>query len=85
MSINSCYIFTSVGSKVGSICCRLENKDDKTKLYLMTMGVLAVSLGALQIILIHNIPKAISLQVLGIAELGLDSCIRNRPRKAQDR
>lgn len=28
--------------KVGTICCRLENKDDKIDLYLMTMGVLAV-------------------------------------------
>ncbi|TFK44412.1 acyl-CoA N-acyltransferase [Crucibulum laeve] len=26
---------------VGTICCRLENKGDQTKLYLMTMGVLA--------------------------------------------
>jgi ribosomal protein S18 acetylase RimI-like enzyme len=26
---------------VGTICCRLESKDNKTKLYLMTMGVLA--------------------------------------------
>jgi ribosomal protein S18 acetylase RimI-like enzyme len=28
---------------VGTICCRLETKDGQTKLYLMTMGVLAVS------------------------------------------
>jgi hypothetical protein len=28
---------------VGTICCRLEAKDGQTKLYLMTMGVLAVS------------------------------------------
>lgn len=28
---------------VGTICCRLETKDGVTKLYLMTMGVLAVS------------------------------------------
>jgi len=26
---------------VGTICCRLETKDGQTKLYLMTMGVLA--------------------------------------------
>lgn len=26
---------------VGIICCRLENKDDQTHLYVMTMGVLA--------------------------------------------
>jgi ribosomal protein S18 acetylase RimI-like enzyme len=26
---------------VGTICCRLENKDDQNSLYLMTMGVLA--------------------------------------------
>ncbi|KAF9454011.1 acyl-CoA N-acyltransferase [Macrolepiota fuliginosa MF-IS2] len=26
---------------VGTICCRLENKDDQNHLYLMTMGVLA--------------------------------------------
>ncbi|EAU91495.1 N-acetyltransferase NAT13 [Coprinopsis cinerea okayama7 len=26
---------------VGTICCRLENKDDQEQLYLMTMGVLA--------------------------------------------
>ncbi|KXN91066.1 putative N-acetyltransferase san [Leucoagaricus sp. SymC.cos] len=26
---------------VGTICCRLENKDDQAHLYLMTMGVLA--------------------------------------------
>ncbi|KAF9469895.1 N-acetyltransferase NAT13 [Collybia nuda] len=26
---------------VGTICCRLENKDNQTKLYLMTMGILA--------------------------------------------
>ncbi|KAF5351788.1 hypothetical protein D9756_007539 [Leucocoprinus leucothites] len=26
---------------VGTICCRLENKNDQTHLYLMTMGVLA--------------------------------------------
>jgi|ERR1700722_14593556 len=28
---------------VGTICCRLENKDDQSHLYLMTMGILAVS------------------------------------------
>jgi hypothetical protein len=28
---------------VGTICCRLETKDGQTKLYLMTMGILAVS------------------------------------------
>ena len=28
---------------VGTICCRLETEGDNTKLYLMTMGVLAVS------------------------------------------
>ena len=28
---------------VGTICCRLETVDGKTRLYLMTMGVLAVS------------------------------------------
>ncbi|KAF9010498.1 acyl-CoA N-acyltransferase [Cyathus striatus] len=26
---------------VGTICCRLENKDNQIKLYLMTMGILA--------------------------------------------
>jgi N-alpha-acetyltransferase 50 len=35
--------FTS-SSQVGTICCRLEKKDDQNVLYLMTMGVLAVSL-----------------------------------------
>ncbi len=28
---------------VGTICCRLETKGDQTLLYLMTMGILAVS------------------------------------------
>lgn len=28
---------------VGTICCRIEQKDDQYKLYLMTMGVLGVS------------------------------------------
>lgn len=28
---------------IGTFCCRLENQDGKCKLYLMTMGVLAVS------------------------------------------
>ena len=31
-------------SQVGTICCRLEKKDNQNLLYLMTMGVLAVSL-----------------------------------------
>ncbi|GLB37632.1 putative acetyltransferase (GNAT) domain containing protein [Lyophyllum shimeji] len=52
---------------VGTICCRLETKDDEVKLYLMTMGVLAPyrsrSLGSqsLQLILAsaaaHRKPK----------------------------
>lgn len=29
-------------NKVGTMCCKLENKDNVVKLYLMTMGVLAV-------------------------------------------
>lgn len=29
---------------VGTICCKMETKDEQTNLYLMTMGVLAVSL-----------------------------------------
>ncbi len=28
---------------VGTICCRFETQGDQTNLYLMTMGVLAVS------------------------------------------
>ena len=28
--------------KVGTVCCRLENKDGQNILYLMTMGILAV-------------------------------------------
>jgi hypothetical protein len=31
---------------VGTICCRLEPRDDQNQLYLMTMGILAVSLDA---------------------------------------
>lgn len=40
--------------KVGTICCRLENEDNEIKLYLMTMGVLAVSMGDF-----HNINPTI--------------------------
>lgn len=28
---------------IGTVCCRFEVKDNETKLYLMTMGVLGVS------------------------------------------
>lgn len=41
---------------VGTVCCRLETKDDKVKLYLMTMGILAVSE-----------PKSFSLSLVRIA------------------
>jgi hypothetical protein len=37
------HLFTG-SSQVGTICCRLEKKDNQNVLYLMTMGVLAVSL-----------------------------------------
>lgn len=29
--------------KVGTVCCRFEDKDGQRVLYLMTMGILAVS------------------------------------------
>lgn len=50
----SCLWYSRIVSKqvyyndipVGTFCCRLETVDGKTRLYLMTMGVLAVrSLG----------------------------------------
>lgn len=31
---------------VGTICCRIEKTDVETRLYLMTMGILAVSAAA---------------------------------------
>lgn len=37
------YISCTSVAKVGIICCRIENEDDQTSLYIMTMGVLAVS------------------------------------------
>ena len=39
---NTCQVYYN-DIPVGTICCRLETVDGKTRLYLMTMGVLAVS------------------------------------------
>ena len=43
--------------KVGTISCRFENKDDQKVLYLMTMGILAVSIPSFtwsKVILTHH-------------------------------
>ncbi|KAF7361730.1 N-alpha-acetyltransferase 50 [Mycena venus] len=39
-SANSCTITMSL-VRLGTVCCRLENKDGQVSLYLMTMGILA--------------------------------------------
>jgi N-alpha-acetyltransferase 50 len=76
--------FTFTTIKVGTICCRLENEDDKTKLYLMTMGVLAVSLGVLsKIVSSHHLHKPYRSRCLGSQSLDLilaSATARGKPK-----
>lgn len=76
--------------QVGTICCRLENKDDQNILYLMTMGILAVRpiylLGFVDKLNIHLASLiALSFADFGLAESGTGASSGRDPHKAQDR
>ena len=71
---------------VGTICCRLETTDGSTKLYLMTMGVLAV---CHQTLVSANEPSdnqtALSLAGTWLSEPAADHHRRQCPPETEDR
>jgi len=73
-------------AQVGSICCRLENKDGKQLLYLMTMGILAVRFQFVAPFFTQVLIQftAIPLKKLGYPNLGINLCHSLQVKDRQD-
>lgn len=71
-------------TKVGTVCCRLETKDDQTNMYLMTMGILAVRRALLTSFFLTNSGTALSIQRHWISMPGVGNICCHRSNEAKN-